>query len=53
MRQNRYWGLAKTHFQNISTATGINFDRIVAWLDNIPQAKTRTSRFARLAPLSA
>ena len=53
LRRTRYRGLAKTHFQNITTATGINFDRIVAWLDNIPRAKTRTSRFAKLAPLAA
>jgi hypothetical protein len=27
----------------------MNLDRIVAWLDERPQAKTRTSRFAALA----
>lgn len=52
MRRTRYRGLAKTHLQNIATSAGINLDRIVAWLDEIPHAKTRTSRFARLAPLA-
>lgn len=28
----------------------MNLDRIVAWLDERPRAKTRTSRFAALAP---
>jgi transposase len=51
MRQTRYRGLAKTHLQNMAIAVGINLDRIVAWLDNLPRAKTRTSRFARLALL--
>ena len=31
----------------------INIDRIVAWLDERPQAQTRTSRFAALAPANA
>jgi transposase len=53
LRQTRYRGLAKTHLQHIATAAAINFQRIVAWFDNIPRAKTRTSRFARLAPLPA
>lgn len=52
LRRTRYRGLAKTHLQNIATAAGINLDRIVAWLDDIPRAKTRTSRFAKLAPLA-
>ena len=49
LRFCRYRSLAKTHLQNIATAAAINMDRIVAWLDDIPHAKTRTSRFARLA----
>jgi hypothetical protein len=28
----------------------MNVDRIVAWLNERPRAKTRTSRFAALAP---
>ena len=50
LRQARYRGLAKTHLQHVATAAAINIDRIVAWLDNIPREKTRTSRFAALAP---
>ena len=49
LRQTRYRGEAKTHLQHIATAAAINLDRIVAWLDDIPRALTRTSRFAALA----
>jgi transposase len=50
LRSTRYRGLAKTHLQHIATAAAINVDRLVAWLDERPRAKTRTSRFAALAP---
>jgi transposase len=50
LRCCRYRGLAKTALQHIATAAAINLDRIVAWLNEIPQAKTRISRFAKLAP---
>jgi transposase len=53
LRRTRYWGLAKTHLQHVATAAAINIDRIVAWLDERPRAKTRTSRFAALAPACA
>jgi transposase len=53
LRRTRYRGLAKTHLQHIATAAAINIDRIVAWLDAHPRAKTRTSRFAALAPACA
>jgi transposase len=36
--------------QHIAIAAAINLDRIVAWLEEIPHALTRTSRFAALAP---
>ena len=49
LRQTRYRGLAKTHLQHIATAAAMNFDRIIAWFDEIPHADTRTSRFAALA----
>jgi transposase len=52
LRQTRYRGLEKTHLQHVATAAAINVDRIVAWLDERPRAKTRTSRFAALAPVS-
>jgi transposase len=46
----RYRGLTKTHFQHVATAAAMNVDRSVAWLNERPRAKTRTSRFAALAP---
>ena len=49
LRQARYRGIAKTHLQHVATAAAINVDRIVAWLDDVPRAFTRTSRFAALA----
>jgi transposase len=51
LRKTRYWGLAKTHLQHIATAAAINLDRLVAWFDDTPRGKTRTSRFAALAPI--
>jgi len=53
LRRTRYRGLPKTHMQHVAIATAINIDRIVAWLDERPQATTRTSRFAALAPAYA
>lgn len=53
LRRSRYWGLAKTHFQHLATAAAINLDRLGAWCDDLPLSKTRTARFARLAPLAA
>jgi transposase len=50
LRHARYRGLEKTHFQHVATAAAMNVDRIVAWLYKYPRAKTRTSRFAALAP---
>jgi transposase len=50
LRRTRYGGLAKTHLQHVAIAAAINIDRIVAWLNERPRAKTRTSRFAALAP---
>jgi len=52
LRRSRYRGLEKTHLQHVATAAAINIDRIVAWLEERPRAKTRTSRFAALAPVS-
>jgi transposase len=48
MRRSRYIGLAKTHLQHVLTATAINLLRAVAWLEEIPFAKTRRSSFAAL-----
>jgi transposase len=49
LRQCRYIGLAKTRLQHLATAAAINIDRLSAWLDRYPHAKTRVSRFAALA----
>lgn len=53
LRQTRYRGVQKTHLQHVATAAAINVDRIVAWFEGRPRAKTRTSRFAALAPVYA
>jgi transposase len=50
LRKARYTGLVKVHLQHILTAAAINVVRMVAWLDGVPHATTRTSRFAALAP---
>jgi transposase len=50
LRRARYRGLAKTHLQNLATATAINLRRAVAWLLGDPTATTRITRFAALAP---
>lgn len=49
LRQCRYRGLPKTRLQHLAIAAAINIDRLAAWLDGRPHAKTRTSRFAALA----
>ena len=49
MRRSRYIGLAKTSLQEACTAAAINVSRIVSWLDGVPRAKTRMTRFTALA----
>ena len=51
LRRSRYLGLAKTRLQHILTSTAMNIVRLTAWLQGLPHARTRTSRFARLAPV--
>ena len=48
LRRSRYCGLVKTHVQHLATAAAMNIERLVAWLEGIPRAKTRVSRFAAL-----
>lgn len=50
LRQARYRGLAKTHLQQVATATAINLGRIANWVNEVPRSRTRCSRFAALAP---
>jgi transposase len=49
LRRSRYKGLEKTHLQEVATAAGINVLRTMNFLNQEPIAKTRISRFARLA----
>ncbi len=49
LRQSRYRGLQKSHLQEVATATGINLLRTINFLEGKPIAKTRVSRFAKLA----
>jgi transposase len=49
VRRSRYIGLSKTHLQEVATAAGINVLRTINHLKQVPTAKTRVSRFARLA----
>jgi transposase len=48
LRRSRYVGLAKTHLQHIATAVAINLNRLMAWWERVPKAKTRISPFAAL-----
>ena len=48
LRQSRYMGFAKTHLQHLATAAAMNLVRLDAWLEGIPHARTRISRFAAL-----
>lgn len=50
LRRARYIGLPKTHLQNLLTAAAMNVVRVSNWLNGLPHAKTRTSRFAALNP---
>lgn len=50
LRQSRYVGLAKTHLQHIFMAAALNLCRLDAWLNDIPLASTRYSRFMKLKP---
>ena len=52
VRQTRYIGMAKTHLQHLASATATNILRLIHWLNDVPLAKTRTSRFAALATAS-
>jgi transposase len=49
LRRSRYIGLEKTHLQNLAIAAALNLARVVAWLNEVPLAPTRKSRFATLA----
>jgi transposase len=48
LRRSRYVGLPKTHLQHVLIAAAMNLARVMAWLEKIPRAQTRHSRFAAL-----
>jgi transposase len=50
LRQCRYLGRAKTHLPHLARAAAVNLVRVWQWLCQREPAKTRLSRFARLAP---
>ena len=50
LRQSRYIGLAKTHLQHILIAAGLNLCRLYDWLNDVPLAASRYSRFMSLKP---
>lgn len=49
LRRTRYVGRVRTSLAHILTAIALNFIRLGAWLQDLPRAKTRCSRFASLA----
>ena len=53
LRRSRYIGLARTHLQNVLTATAMNFVRVSLWLSDTPRATTRQSAFQRLIAAAA
>lgn len=53
MRRSRYFGQAKTHLQNVLTATAMNVVRASMWLAETPRARTRQSAFVRLYTTAA
>jgi hypothetical protein len=48
LRRARYRGEAKAHLQHVATAAARNLSRVWDWLEGVPRAATRKSRFARL-----
>ena len=52
LRQSRYIGLARTHLQQVLTATAMNIVRVIAWLrgKSLGDKKRPAGHFARLTP---
>ena len=48
LRRSRYVGQAKTHLQNLAIAVATNLKRLADWLNGVPVASTRHSRFTLL-----
>ena len=54
LRRSRYLGLARTHLQQLLTATAMNVVRVIAWLWGEPlgERRRKPGHFAQLAPSS-
>ena len=52
LRRSRYLGLARTHLQQLLTATAMNVVRVIAWLRGEPlgERRRKPGHFAQLAP---
>jgi transposase len=52
LRRSRYLGLARTHLQQLLTATAMNMIRVIAWRWGEPlgERRRKPGHFARLAP---
>jgi transposase len=52
LRRSRYLGLARTHLQQLLTATAMNIVRVIAWLRGEPLGERRRppGHLAQLAP---
>ena len=48
LRRSRYVGEARTRLHCVGVAVGINVQRVGAWFEGVPRAKSRVSRFASL-----
>jgi transposase len=53
LRHSRYLGLAKTHLQQVLTATVMNITRALHWLAGNRPTQTRSSAFAKLHAVAA
>ena len=52
LRHRRYWGLARTHLQQLLNATAMNVVRVIAWLwgESLDERRRKPGHFAQLAP---
>ena len=50
VRRSRYVGIKRTGLQEVCAVAGMNVLRVVNWLDGVPRAETRVSKFVALAP---
>jgi transposase len=48
LRRSRYVGEARTRLHCVGVAVGINVQRVGAWFEGVPRAKSRVSKFGAL-----